>query len=239
MKKINVLAGLLISTSVIFAGCSLKDSKEIDNKEDSVLVVEKEDIKKDKRLGEVNKNKKEKAELDSLLAVVVQASESSEYITLESKQRNIAGAVTSVKKVNNNKDFVFYEGDLVRVYYSVSNGAFNNFSILSIEYAELIGYDKDEKIDYYQYPILSVSSGGKTIQLSEKNSALTHDIINNFKWSLEEIPSFNADYRVMSDEEIEFEFDSKKGALHDSKNKIWLQLDDYFSGTLKSALKNE
>lgn len=239
MKKTNILAGLLISTAVIFAGCSLKDSKEIDNKDDSVLVVEKEDIKKDKRLGEVNKNKKEKAELDSLLAVVVQASESSEYITLESKQRNIAGAVTSVKKVNNNKDFVFYEGDLVRVYYSASNGAFNNFSILSIEYAELIGYDKDEKIDYYQYPILSVSSGGKTIQLSEKNSALTHDIINNFKWSLEEIPSFNADYRVMSDEEIEFEFDSKKGALHDSKNKIWLQLDDYFSGTLKSALKNE
>lgn len=233
MKKV-ILLSILISASLISVGCSSKNVKEEQKHKEEIEIV-----KDDKRLEEVNKDKKKKAELESVLGVVVEVSEESEFITVQSKQRNVLGPIISVKKVNGNKDFEFFEGDLVRLYYSVSNGSFDNFSILDLEYAELIGYNKEDKIDYYKYPILTVSSGGKTIKLSEKNSALTHDLINKFSWTTERIEGFKADHQVMNDDEMEFEFDSKKGILYDPNYKIWVQFDEYFSSVLKSALKNE
>lgn len=170
-------------------------------------------------------------------------------ILMLSKDRIHSGQVQVSQRVEKNEKILedLNVGDEILVHYdgyiSESDPAQIN-GVEKIEVskkAELLedGEVVIEEDDYYSMPRLTVIIGSESRELTERQSALVHDLINNIEWDRGVKDDSEDDYTVMDNMDVLFTFNSKTNVLNDSKNDISVKLEDSLSILLKEVLDDE
>lgn len=230
MRKVRISILFLIVVMLALAGCSKEQTlKEIFNDETSIRGVIKE------------------VESDTIL--------------MESRERTHSGDIRISRRTKNEKGQIdFGVGDKITVYYdgniAESDPAQINtvFAFKMDEKAEVILEEVDEtaeipevdegKIgfddeDYYSMPILTSVKGDESTELTEAQSAFTHEIINSVEWDKGAKENFKSEYMIMDDLEVVVSFNSESHILNDTENDISVELYKGLSEALKKALDGE
>lgn len=170
-------------------------------------------------------------------------------ILMLSKDRIHSGQVQVSKRVEKNEKILedLNVGDEILVHYdgyiSESDPAQVN-GVEKIEISKKAELPEDgevviEEDDYYSMPRLTVIIGSETRELTERQSALVHDLINNIEWDRGVKDDSEDDYTVMDNMDVLFTFNSKTNVLNDRKNDISVKLEDSLSTLLKEVLDDE
>lgn len=170
-------------------------------------------------------------------------------ILMLSKDRIHSGQVQVSKRVEKNEKILedLNVGDEILVHYdgyiSESDPAQIN-GVEKIEISKKAELSEDEEVvieedDYYSMPRLTVIIGSESRELTERQSALIHDLINNIEWDRGVKDDSEDDYTVMDNMDVLFTFNSKTNVLNDSKNDISVKLQDSLSILLKEVLDDE
>lgn len=170
-------------------------------------------------------------------------------ILMLSKDRIHSGQVQVSKRVEKNEKILedLNVGDEILVHYdgyiSESDPAQIN-GVEKIEISKKAELSEDEEVvieedDYYSMPRLTVIIGSESRELTERQSALVHDLINNIEWDRGVKDDSEDDYTVMDNMDVLFTFNSKTNVLNDSKNDISVKLQDSLSILLKEVLDDE
>lgn len=105
-----------------------------------------------------------------------------------------------------------------------------------VDESEEMGYND---VDYYEFPNLTVINDGNTIELTEQQSAITHDIINSVDWEEGAVENFNYDYEITDGVETTVTFNSETHTLNDEENDISVVLYEGVSVMLKDTLDQQ
>lgn len=170
-------------------------------------------------------------------------------ILMLSKDRIHSGQVQVSKRVEKNEKILedLNVGDEILVHYdgyiSESDPAQIN-GVEKIEISKKAELSEDEEVvieedDYYSMPRLTVIIGSESRELTERQSALVHDLINNIEWDRGVKDDSEDDYTVMDNMDVLFTFNSKTNVLNDRKNDISVKLEDSLSILLKEVLDDE
>lgn len=170
-------------------------------------------------------------------------------ILMLSKDRIHSGHVQVSKRVEKNERILkdLNVGDEILVHYdgyiSESDPAQIN-GVEKIEISKEAELSEDgevviEEDDYYSMSRLTVIIGSESRELTERQSALVHDLINNIEWDRGVKDDSEDDYTVMDNMEVLFTFNSKTNVLNDRKNDISVKLQDSLSILLKEVLDDE
>lgn len=170
-------------------------------------------------------------------------------ILMLSKDRIHSGQVQVSQRVEKNEKILedLNVGDEILVHYdgyiSESDPAQIN-GVEKIEVSKKAELSEDEELvieedDYYSMPRLTVIIGSESHELTESQSALVHDLINNIEWDRGVKDDSEYDYTVMDNMDVLFTFNSKTNVLNDSKNNISVRLQDSLSTLLKEVLDDE
>lgn len=173
---------------------------------------------------------------------------------IQSLNRDYKGNVVVIRKVElKNGDIEFKEGDTIAVYYDkVEKG---NPSVINKVYAlEMIekgegqfipavvdeeGRVNNSNIDFYKFPMLTIKTNNKEVKLSEKNSAMIHDIIHNTPWEDGLAENHKVEYEIIEDGEVIATFNSKTNVLEDEQNEMYVKLHDGISELLLNSIKED
>lgn len=171
---------------------------------------------------------------------------------IQSLDRAYPGNIVVVRRVElKNGNIEFKKGDTIEVYYdNIQKGP---PAVISKVYAlEMIekgegqfipaavdeeGNVDNSNIDFYKFPMLSIIDGDKEFELSEKNSAMIHDIIHNAPWEDGLIKEHKIEYEIVEDRETIVTFNSKTNMLEDVQNEMFAELHDGISDLLLKAIK--
>lgn len=170
-------------------------------------------------------------------------------ILMLSKDRIHSGQVQVSQRVEKNEKILkdLNVGDEILVHYdgyiSESDPAQIN-GVKKIEISKKAELSEDEELvieedDYYSMPRLTVIIGSESRELTKRQSALVHDLINNIEWDRGVKDDSEYDYTVMDNMDVLFTFNSKTNVLNDSKNNISVRLQDSLSTLLKEVLEDE
>lgn len=195
-----------------------------------------------------DKDKKGETSNEATIRGVIQEV-NSDTILMLSKDRIHSGQVQVSKRVEKNEKVLkdLNVGDEILVYYdgyiSESDPAQIN-GVEKIEISKKAELSEDgevviEEDDYYSMPRLTVIVGSESRELTERQSALVHDLINNIEWDRGVKDDSEDDYTVIDNMEVLFTFNSKTNVLNDRKNDISVKLEDPLSILLKEVLDDE
>lgn len=170
-------------------------------------------------------------------------------ILMLSKDRIHSGQVQVSKRVEKNEKILedINVGDEMLVHYDGYISESDPAQINGVEKIEIItkaelsedGEVVIEEDDYYSMPRLTVIIGSESRELTERQSALVHDLINNIEWDRGVKDDSEDDYTVMDNMDVLFTFNSKTNVLNDRKNDISVKLQDSLSILLKEVLDDE
>lgn len=233
LKK-TLLASSL-SLALILTACSSDNSSHEEEEKTSF------ETKAERKLKDSKKDLKAKDSLESLVGEVIDVSD--EMIVLNSKDRKVAGVILATNKVKSDPEFVFYKGDIVKLYFESSSKKDEGERIVELTYVDVLdevdGDNAQTKINYYEYPQLSVARGSDSYTLSEKSSAMAHDIMNQFHWEKGKPEGYEGNFTIMNGVEVEAYFNSESGILYDEENDIHLELSEGLAQALQRALENK
>lgn len=170
-------------------------------------------------------------------------------ILMLSKDRIHSGQVQVSKRVEKNEKILedLNVGDEILVHYDGYISESDPAQINGVEKIEIstkaeLSEDGEvviEEDDYYSMPRLTVIIGSESRELTERQSALVHDLINNIEWDRGVKDDSEDDYTVMDNMDVLFTFNSKTNVLNDRKNDISVKLQDSLSILLKEVLDDE
>lgn len=170
-------------------------------------------------------------------------------ILMLSKDRIHSGQVQVSKRVEKNEKILedLNVGDEILVHYDGYISESDPAQINGVEKIEIstkaeLSEDGEvviEEDDYYSMPRLTVIIGSESRELTERQSALVHDLINNIEWDRGVKDDSEDDYTVMDNMDVLFTFNSKTNVLNDRKNDISVKLEDSLSILLKEVLDDE